>query len=125
MPAITLPRQIAYPIRDKRKQLGLTQVDLAQKAGVSRQLVVSLEAGRATGVSLDKLMSVLDVLGLSLSINEAQEESVEQAINRQKNDEYREAFNRAAAKYKMRSSLFPGISIFPGEDTFPGGKNGE
>lgn len=28
-------------------------------------------------------------------------------------------------KYKMGSSLFPGIASFPGKDTFPGGKNGE
>ncbi len=28
-------------------------------------------------------------------------------------------------KYKMGSSLFPGIANFPGKDTFSGGKNGE
>lgn len=28
-------------------------------------------------------------------------------------------------KYKMGSSLFPGIANFPGKDIFPGGKNGE
>jgi putative transcriptional regulator len=32
-------------VRSRRKELGLTQVDLAEAAGVSRQTVITLETG--------------------------------------------------------------------------------
>jgi putative transcriptional regulator len=32
-------------VRDRRKELGLTQVDLAEAVGVSRQTVITLETG--------------------------------------------------------------------------------
>jgi len=37
--------QAGVRVRSRRKELGLTQVDLAQAVGVSRQTVITLETG--------------------------------------------------------------------------------
>ncbi|MFV8381890.1 type II toxin-antitoxin system Y4mF family antitoxin [Corynebacterium hindlerae] len=53
-------------IRTRRKELDLTQEDLADLAQVSERLVRSIEAGKET-VRVDKLRAVLAVLGLELA----------------------------------------------------------
>lgn len=57
--------RIAAQVRERRTSLGLTQTDLADLAGCSSRFVRSLEAGKGT-VRVDKLLDVLDVLGLEL-----------------------------------------------------------
>lgn len=49
----------------RRKDLGLTQEDLAALAGVSPRTVVAIENGKATS-RFDMLVAVADVLGLDL-----------------------------------------------------------
>lgn len=61
--------EIGYAIKDRRAELGLTQEQLAEAAGVSSRCLWSLELGRNPGVRLDKLTAVLDALGLGLSIS--------------------------------------------------------
>src|SRR5947209_1821003 len=39
---------MSTPLRARRRQCGLTQAELAARAGVSRQLVAAVEAGRNT-----------------------------------------------------------------------------
>lgn len=68
MQSIAIPRQMGQVVRMAREQSGLTQEGLAESAGVSRQLIMRLETGSATGVQLDKLMHVLDALDLHLFI---------------------------------------------------------
>ena len=68
MQPIAIPRQVSYAIRAAREKAGRTQGELAESAGVSRQLVIRLEAGRAPGIQLDKLMAVLDALDLHLFV---------------------------------------------------------
>lgn len=58
--------QIGGLVRKVRKEKGLTQDDLANLAGVSKRLVVSLEAGTASGIGLDRLLSIMDALGVKL-----------------------------------------------------------
>ncbi|MCQ4321801.1 transcriptional regulator [Pseudomonas indoloxydans] len=49
-------------LRAARKQLGLTQSDLALAAGVGVRFVVDLEAGKPT-VRLEQVLRVIDALG--------------------------------------------------------------
>jgi len=56
---------LAMDVRARRKDLGLTQVDVAELAGVSARFVMELEQGKPT-VRLDKLSAVLDAMGLRL-----------------------------------------------------------
>lgn len=56
---------LGFDMRQRRKELGLTQHDLASLSGVSAHWIHNLENGKAT-VRLDKLVAVLAVLGLEL-----------------------------------------------------------
>lgn len=55
-------------IRDQRKKLGITQQELADKAGVSRVWVVALEQGKPTA-QIDLVLRTLRELGLSLRVD--------------------------------------------------------
>ena len=57
--------QLAIDVRARRKDLGLTQIELAELAGVSERFVMELEQGKPT-VRLDKLTAVLGAMGLTL-----------------------------------------------------------
>lgn len=57
----------AREVADRRRALGLRQLDLAVLAGVSERFVRELESGKAT-VRLDKVEPVLEVLGLELRV---------------------------------------------------------
>jgi y4mF family transcriptional regulator len=53
---------LAEFVRGKRKQLGLTQLSLAQNAGVGWRFVKELEAGKPT-LRIDKVNQVLALFG--------------------------------------------------------------
>ena len=55
-------------LRNRRRDLGLRQEELAELAGVSTRFVGELESGKATA-RLDKFQDVLNALGLTLEIN--------------------------------------------------------
>lgn len=60
--------EIGYAIKDRRAELGMTQAQLAEAAGVSKRCLWSLELGQNPGVQLDKLTAVLGALGLGLEL---------------------------------------------------------
>jgi y4mF family transcriptional regulator len=65
--AMSISKDINVVVRARRKELGLTQSQLAELAGVSSRFVFDLEAGKQT-VSLDRVLLVLKVLGLKLNL---------------------------------------------------------
>jgi HTH-type transcriptional regulator/antitoxin HipB len=54
--------------RQRRQELGLSQVDLAQRAGVTRQWLTRFEHGN-TQVSLAKTLTILRELGLAVRVD--------------------------------------------------------
>ncbi len=58
---------LATEIAHLRKAAGLTQVELAARAGVGLRFVRELEQGKPT-VRLDKVKQVLDLLGHELHV---------------------------------------------------------
>jgi y4mF family transcriptional regulator len=62
-----LANMLAAEVRLRRGQLGLTQRDLADMAGVSERFVRFVEQGKPS-VQLDSLTAVLDTLGLELRL---------------------------------------------------------
>jgi HTH-type transcriptional regulator/antitoxin HipB len=60
--------QLASEVRTRRKQLKLRQDELADLAGVSERFVYALENGKPT-VQLDKVLAVLNALGLHLELH--------------------------------------------------------
>ena len=58
---------LAAAVLTRRHDLGLSQEELAELAGCSTRFVHTIESGKQT-LRLDKLLDVLDVLGLRLEL---------------------------------------------------------
>lgn len=82
MQEIRQTRNIGSTVRTARLSQGLTQRQLAEKAGVSERSVLSLELGDATGMRFDKLCAILDSLGLHLFVGNEPEAHAIQAEKR-------------------------------------------
>ena len=67
MTSIQSPQQLGDALRAARKQLGLTQPQLALAAGVGVRFIVDLEAGKPT-VRLENVLRVIDALGGELQL---------------------------------------------------------
>ena len=67
MTFIHTPEQLGQALRSARKQLALTQPQLALAAGVGARFVVELEAGKPT-VRLVQVLRVIDALGGTLQL---------------------------------------------------------
>jgi len=68
MASIRSAQQLGDALRAARKQLRLTQPQLALAAGVGVRFIVDLEAGKAT-VQLQQVLRVIDALGGELEIS--------------------------------------------------------
>jgi HTH-type transcriptional regulator / antitoxin HipB len=62
------PRELGLVVRTRRHDLRLSQQDLADRAGVSRPWLVSVEAGHPRA-ELGKLLTLLAELGLTLDLS--------------------------------------------------------
>ncbi|MEX2658139.1 MAG: helix-turn-helix domain-containing protein [Acidimicrobiales bacterium] len=58
---------LATSLRARRLELGLTQAELAGRAGVARSWLASVERGKP-GAEVGLILRLLDALGLSLHI---------------------------------------------------------
>lgn len=87
-------------IRETRLEHGMKQAELAQRASVSRATLSALETGQAAEIGLGKLLSILEQLGLTLSLESShdrrptldelyQEQERENAINAARRQRYR------------------------------------
>ena len=61
------PGDLAALVRDARKRAGLTQGELAERVGTSRQWISLVETGKTT-VEFDLVFGALRALGFGLSI---------------------------------------------------------
>ncbi len=60
-------RDLGAAVRGRRRDLGMTQAELALQAGVSRKWVYEFEAGKPTA-ELRLILRVVDALGLALEL---------------------------------------------------------
>ena len=67
MSSIQTTEQLGDALRAARKQLGLTQPQLALAAGVGVRFMVDLEAGKPT-LRLENVLRVIDALGGTLQL---------------------------------------------------------
>lgn len=65
---IDTPTALGDAVRHARKQLGLTQPQLALAAGVGVRFIVDLEAGKPT-LRLENILRVLHALGGELRVD--------------------------------------------------------
>jgi transcriptional regulator with XRE-family HTH domain len=68
MSAIT-PVNILIDLDQRRRNLGLSCAALAQRAGISLRTVQRVLAGKETDPGLSTIMSLVDALGMSLSVS--------------------------------------------------------
>ena len=62
-----LDNRVGQTIRDRRKELGITQPHLAELAGVSTNTIYKLERGQGN-TTLEVLNKLADVLGMELKL---------------------------------------------------------
>jgi y4mF family transcriptional regulator len=67
MTSIRTTEHLGDALRAARKQLGLTQSQLALAAGVGVRFIVDLEAGKPT-LRLENVLRVIDALGGTLQL---------------------------------------------------------
>jgi len=65
-------RDVAAAVRGRRKELELSQAELARRARVSRKWISEFEAGKSTA-ELGLVLRILDELGLQLELNKNSE----------------------------------------------------
>lgn len=65
MVSIHTTQQLGEALRTARKQLGLTQSQLALAAGVGLRFIVDLEAGKPT-LRLENVLRVIEALGVNV-----------------------------------------------------------
>ena len=65
--------EIAWTVREHRRQLGYTQVELAARMGVGLRFLRELERGKPT-LRLDRVAQVLAYFGLKLGVGPCSKE---------------------------------------------------
>ena len=70
MPTKYTPEKIGQAVRQTRKNLGVTQKDLALTSGTGLRFIIDLEHGKPT-CQLGKVLTVLHTLGLALELKDA------------------------------------------------------
>lgn len=68
MTTIRSTQQLGLALRAARKQLGLTQSQLALAAGVGSRFIVDLEAGKPT-LRLETVLRVIEALGGDVNLS--------------------------------------------------------
>mgnify|MGYP002374929842 FL=1 len=68
MTSIRSPQQLGRALRAARKQLALTQPQLALAAGVGVRFIVDLEAGKPT-LRLENVLRIIDALGGEIQLS--------------------------------------------------------
>ena len=61
-------RDFAAAVRGRRRDLGMSQADLAARAGVSRKWIYEFEAGKPNA-ELGLILRVMDALGIQLELS--------------------------------------------------------
>ncbi|MGQ4510371.1 helix-turn-helix domain-containing protein [Dermabacteraceae bacterium P7054] len=66
---VLTPHDLGAAVKDARASAGLTQAQLAKRAGVSREWLVGLERGARPRAEFAKIVAVLGALGMQLSVS--------------------------------------------------------
>ena len=57
---------MTYKVKEVREAKGMTQMELAEKSGVSRGTICALEGGQKMSVNTNTLVRIADALGVSM-----------------------------------------------------------
>ncbi len=59
---------MGYKIKDRRKQLGLSQEELSRRSGVSRSIISALESGKERITTTKTLLRLADALETTVDV---------------------------------------------------------
>ena len=79
---IRTPREIGAALRARRRAQGLTQLQIAEAAGVSRAFVSDLERGDRSGAELARVLAVIRALDLAVDLTAQEPRSFEAVLER-------------------------------------------
>lgn len=68
---MTTLQQLGIQIAERRRRLGLKQIDVAQQSGVTAESLSRFERGRLPEFGSRKLIAVLAAVGMEISLIEA------------------------------------------------------
>jgi transcriptional regulator with XRE-family HTH domain len=117
--------QIGHKVRERRAALGLSQLRLAKLSGLSRSTVNQLENGVLRDLGVAKLMSLLDLLGLSMQARVTSPRRHGLAVaSRTASVSYRATMQplqlaRALASGDLPAELLPHVATLPDEAPLP------
>jgi transcriptional regulator with XRE-family HTH domain len=117
--------QIGRKVRERRAALGLSQLRLARLSGLSRSTVNQLENGVLRDLGVAKLISLLDLLGLSMQARESSPRRHGLAMaSRTASVSYRAAMQplqlaRALASGNLPAELVPHVATLLDEAPLP------
>lgn len=63
--------ELGKAVRQARNSKKLTQAQLGETLGLSRQVILRLEQGQSTDIGLAKVLAILQAVGLDLSVRAA------------------------------------------------------
>lgn len=75
-------RELGLAIRDARRAAGLTQLQLAEKAHVSRRWLIAIETGDAQAPDATKIFDTLRALNLRFGLSSSEETAPDAAKSR-------------------------------------------
>ena len=72
--------ELGAALRDRRTQAGLTQEQLATRAGVSRAFVIDIERGRRPRAELNRVLAVMRALDAAITLVDHHGRTAQQAL---------------------------------------------
>lgn len=101
-------REVGMHVHEKRKELGITQAQLAKLAGLSRTTVNQLESGALEDLGYSKLSQLLGMLGLSFDAKQRVKKSPALKMAAQTaSTSYKKILTSEALKNILKSGVVP------------------
>lgn len=80
MAVITQEKELGAALRSRRDRAGLTQGQLAERAGVSRGFVIDLERGLRPRAELFRVLAVIKALDAAIALVDHRTQTPEEAL---------------------------------------------
>ncbi len=77
---ITQEKELGAAVRSRRDEAGLTQSQLAERAGVSRGFLVDLERGQRPRAELFRVLAVIKALDAAVTLVDHRAQTAEDAL---------------------------------------------
>ncbi|GAB3428119.1 helix-turn-helix domain-containing protein [Massilia solisilvae] len=101
-------REVGMHVHDRRKEIGLSQAQLARLAGLSRTTVNQLESGALEDLGYTKLSQLLGILGLTFDAKERLKKSPALKIAAQTaSTSYKKILTSDVLKNILKSGVVP------------------